>query len=245
MHNSKLVLTLIWAFTLAGAAQAGTVTGTVTYLDRMALPPGAVLDVQLLDVSRMDVAAIQLSQMRHAIDRVPFPFALGYDDALIEDRLVYAIQARILLGDQVLYRSTQGYPVLTGGVGDRVDITVDRMPATAPDTLLPGDWSVTEIGGRPLVTDRLPTIRFEGDGSFSADSTCNRYAGRADFADGALSFPGAMAGTRMACPDPWATLERELVAALGAVTGYVATENGTMALIDAAGMAVLRLIPKP
>jgi uncharacterized lipoprotein YbaY len=38
-------------------ATTATVTGTVTYLERIALPPDATVAVRLLDISRQDVAA--------------------------------------------------------------------------------------------------------------------------------------------------------------------------------------------
>lgn len=238
-------LALLWAVTVAAAAQADTVTGSVTWRDRMAVPQGAVLDVQLLDVSRMDVAAVPLSQMRHALDRMPFAFELAYDPALIDDRMTYAVQARVLVGDQVLYRSTTGYPVLTRGAGDRVEITVERMPqpAAAADNPLAGSWEVIDMHGRLMVGDKRPGIEFQADGSFAADSTCNRYVGTAEIGDGTVTFPEAMAGTRMACPDPYGTIERDFVAALALVRGYVVNEAGGVALTNEAGMAVLRLIP--
>ena len=247
MRKSRLspTVALIWALAFAATAQAGTVTGSVTYLDRMALAPGAVLDVQLLDVSRMDVAATRLSQMRLAIDRVPFPFALSYDDRLIDDRFTYAIDARILDGDRVTHRSTRAHPVLTRGAGNSVEIVLDRMPPAEPAQPLAGDWQVTGIGGRALGTEYRPTIRFEADGAFSADSTCNRISGTARIAGGAIAFPTAMAATRMACDEPRSALERDFTAALGAATGYAQTADGGFSLTDDAGQEVLHLAPIP
>lgn len=90
-----------------GAVSAGTISGSVTYLERMAVPQGAVLEVALVDVSRMDVPAETLSVMRYALDRVPFAFSLPYDDALIDERMSYNVQARILAEGRVVFRSTQ------------------------------------------------------------------------------------------------------------------------------------------
>jgi len=47
------------------AGPEGVITGTVTYLQRIALPPVAVIQVQLLDVSLQDVAAKVLASQRY------------------------------------------------------------------------------------------------------------------------------------------------------------------------------------
>lgn len=241
-----LIRTLILSLIFAGAAmaQAGTVKGSVTYLERIAVPPGAVLEVRLADVSRMDVAAAMLSLQRFALDRVPFAFALTYDDALIEPAMSYAVQAEILHGGDVLYRSTQVYPVLTRGAGDSVDIVVARVAAGVPDSpagLEGTRWRVSDIRGRALIADKRPSIRFLDGGEFGADSGCNQYVGTAAIESGAIRFPQAMAGTRMACPDPYGTLERDFIAALHEVAAYL-RDGDNLALLDQAGNPVLRLV---
>ncbi|MFV0512160.1 MAG: YbaY family lipoprotein [Jhaorihella sp.] len=240
-----LIRALIVVSMLAGAAmaRAGTVTGSVTYRERIAVPPGAVLEVRLADVSRMDVAANILSLQRFALDHVPFAFALGYDDALIEPALSYAVQAEILHGGDVLYRSTRSYPVLTRGAGDSVDIVVERATAGAqasPASLAGTRWQVFDIRGRALITDKRPSIRFLEGGEFGAHSGCNQYVGTAVIEGGAIRFPQAMAGTQMACPEPYGLLERDFIAALHEVAAYL-RDGDNLALLDQAGNPLLRL----
>src|SRR5690606_28033950 len=54
----------------------GVLTGTVTYLQRVALPPGSVIEVRLQDVSRADAAAevIASQTITTAGENVPIPF---------------------------------------------------------------------------------------------------------------------------------------------------------------------------
>jgi ABC-type transporter Mla MlaB component len=70
-----------------GIPQEARVTGTVTYLQRIALPPGAVLEVKLLDVSRADAAAVTIAQqlIEPAGRQVPIAFELRYDPSRIEE----------------------------------------------------------------------------------------------------------------------------------------------------------------
>jgi putative lipoprotein len=73
------------AVLLAGAAVAqpgpgeiAMIRGTAAYRERMALPPGAVLEVRLEDVSRADAPAELLASATIVTDRqVPIPFALA------------------------------------------------------------------------------------------------------------------------------------------------------------------------
>ena len=238
---AALAISAITAMT--GLAQAGTVSGTVTYLERIAVPPGAVLEVELHDVSRADAASVRLSGQRFALDRVPFPFALSYDDNLIDERMSYTVQARILSGDAVLYRSTTAYPVLTRGATGEVDIVVERMAAAPAASGFPvGKWQVGELGGRMLVAEKRPDLEFRDDGSFGGSTSCNRYRGTVEFTgDGGLSFPDNIAATLMACPPPYDKLERDFLKALGEVEGYV-LNGDNLALVNGAGVAVIRLM---
>lgn len=244
------ILAVLAVLTLAGGLQAAgpdaAITGQVSYRERIALPPDAVLEVTLLDVSRADAAAIALSTRRYAMTGVPFAFRLAYDPALIEDRRSYTIRARILSGDTVLFRTTRAHPVLTRGAGADLAITLQRAEtegdAAAPPPPPQGWWEAFEIAGRTLVTERRPQITFGVEpGTVALRGGCNRFAGKAELAPGKLAFADGMAGTLMACPPPYDRLEADFLTALKQVTGY-AMERDLMALTNAAGLPVMRLI---
>jgi putative lipoprotein len=113
------------------------VTGTVTYLVRSALPPTAVIEVVLQDVSKMDAPAVTISSQRIEASgrQVPFPYALKYDPAQIDEKNTYAVRATIKDGDLLLFTSTQVYPVITKGAPTRgVEITVEPVASSAPTT---------------------------------------------------------------------------------------------------------------
>ena len=74
MRALLLAAALLTAATAAGAAE---IRGTVTYRERMALPPDARLEVDLLDVSRADAAAERVTGATYAIThQVPIGFLL-------------------------------------------------------------------------------------------------------------------------------------------------------------------------
>ena len=100
-----------------GGGAGAAVSGTVAYRERIALPPTAVIKVQLVDVSRADAPAVVVGeQLIEAGGRqVPFAFKIPYDPARIDQRYTYAVQARIEDGGQLLFINDQHYAVITRG----------------------------------------------------------------------------------------------------------------------------------
>lgn len=223
---------------------AGTVSGTAGYRERIALPPGAVLDVQLLDVSRMDVAATVLSARRYAMTGVPQAFELAYDDALIDPAMSYSVSARILMGDQLLFVTDTHNAVLTRGAGDNVDLMLVRAAQGGEDPLENTSWRLSHLDGAPVEAEKMPEIAFAAGGGFGMRGACNSFRGSAEIAGDKLTLPANMAGTLMACPEPAETLDRALLAAISRVAGYV-IDGDSLMLNDADGAEVLRLTRLP
>jgi uncharacterized lipoprotein YbaY len=96
---------------------SGVLTGTVTYRQRMALPPGSVVEVQLQDVSKADaVAEVIASQtITTTGENVPIPFTLTYDPAQIDPRYTYALSVHVTVDGQLRWRNAERYVVLTRG----------------------------------------------------------------------------------------------------------------------------------
>ena len=95
-------------------APTAAVSGTVTSLEPIALPPNAVVEVKLVDVSRQDVAATVLGeQVITNPGQLPVPFEIAYDPASIDPRFTYAVQARITADGQLIFISDTFTPVIT------------------------------------------------------------------------------------------------------------------------------------
>jgi putative lipoprotein len=113
------------------------VTGTVSYRERIALPPGSLVIVSLEDTSRADARATTLGEARITIERnqVPIPFVIEVEAGRIEPRHRYAVRARILDPQGSLrWTSMQAYPVMTGGHPGSVDVLVEAIRTPAADT---------------------------------------------------------------------------------------------------------------
>lgn len=101
------------------------VTGTLIKRDRKALPPTVVAEIRLLDVSKADAPAEELAFQRiENPGQLPIAFELDYDPEAIEARHSYAVQAKLLMGEQLLYVTDTHYPVLTRGAGNEVELTL-------------------------------------------------------------------------------------------------------------------------
>jgi putative lipoprotein len=126
---------------LPAGAQSTAVTGTVTYLQRSALPPDAVVTVKLVDISKADAPAEVISEQTITAEgkQAPFPYSLPYDPAKIVESNSYAVQGRIESGGVLLFISTSVIPVITrGNPTENVEIIVQpvggtpEQPATLP-----------------------------------------------------------------------------------------------------------------
>ena len=79
------------------AEQPVTVTGSITYRERIALPPTAQVEITLADVSLADAPARTIAQQAFTADgrQVPFAFSLTVDQRPLDPRHSYAVSARI------------------------------------------------------------------------------------------------------------------------------------------------------
>ncbi len=96
--------------------QMGRLDGEVFYLQRMALPPSATLNVSLQDVSRADAPAVVLAQQSGPVQgQVPLPFTLRYPVDQLQPGHRYAISARIESEGRLLFINTEQHSVSLDG----------------------------------------------------------------------------------------------------------------------------------
>jgi len=94
---SAIAAPLLAACATTPAEQPVTVTGNITYRERIALPPTAQVEITLADVSLADAPARTLAQQAFTADgrQVPFAFSLTVDQRPLDPRHSYAVSARI------------------------------------------------------------------------------------------------------------------------------------------------------
>ncbi|MCG3729795.1 YbaY family lipoprotein [Vibrio cincinnatiensis] len=119
-----LVTSLVLGAVLAGCQYGShqntentlaSITGTVAYRERIALPEQAVVTISLQDVSLADAPAKVIATQRIETQgkQVPFNFELAYDASKIIDQNRYSVSARIEMDGQLLFITDMYYGVIT------------------------------------------------------------------------------------------------------------------------------------
>jgi putative lipoprotein len=112
------------------AGEAPTVRGEATFRERLAMPPGAQLEVVLQDISRADapspvVGSVTLSD----IGQPPYRFEIPYRPEQIIPSHRYGVRARLTRQGQLLFTTDRTYPVITGGNPTEVRLMLKRVGA--------------------------------------------------------------------------------------------------------------------
>jgi putative lipoprotein len=237
---------LILCLAAAGCASQSTqIMGSANYLERMALPPGAVFEATLEELSKADAKSDVIGTARIAQPgNPPFMFSIPYDASRIDEKHRYAVRARILVDGRLLFATDQHYPVLTGGQGRNVAVQLRRVAAPAQTSEAPLEntyWKLTDLGGGPVTAasqqQEAHFILHPADKRVSGSGGCNRFTGGYELQGDRLVFK-QMAGTMMACADGMETEK----AFLGALTKVMRarTRRQQLELLDASGAVLAR-----
>ena len=116
----------------------GHLRGAVTYRQRVALPPEAVVYVGLRDTTRADMPIVVLAGARIEADgrQVPIPFELTYDPEAISWGRTYEVSAEIAIGGMITWRTGEPTRVLAGTDEPAIELVVapvDPTPLTGEE----------------------------------------------------------------------------------------------------------------
>jgi len=193
---ARIALTVFLA-SIADHAMAQTIQGTATYRERMALPPAAVFEATIEDVSRADaLASVVASTHVASPGNPPIEFTIPYDQSKILPDHRHVVRARILLDGTLLFTSDVATPVITHGSPTSVSMTLRRVgvgqttPATPglPTASSPASnrpleatyWKAIELAGKPVPApnaNREANLVFQAGGRVSGFDGCNRLTG--------------------------------------------------------------------
>ena len=214
--------------TISSSAPEAKVTGTVTYLERIALPAGAGLGIKLLDISKQDAPAVTIGEqvITTSGEQVPFSFSIKYNPASIDPRFTYAVQANITVDGQLWFTTDTRYAVITQGNPSTVAIVLKRVAPSTPVSGLENTNWVLQSYGQPgnlksVLPDASITALFDSkNGQLGGSSGVNRYSGGYELKNGKLLLATPLASTMMAGPQPLMDQEQEYLTAIQAVESY-------------------------
>jgi putative lipoprotein len=226
----------------AMAAEEATIAGEVSYRERIALPPNAILTVRLTDMSLADAPqSVVAEQTVEPAGQVPVKFEISFDPAVIQPNVNYALQARITVGDRLWFTNDERHavdplkPEPVQLVLKMVRQNAEATPATLFDTV----WLAEDIEGRGVIDNAQSTFSVTADGKVSGRGGCNGYFAQATM-DGNSIKIGKAGATMMACPPALMDQERKFFAALEKAAAYRIDGDGKLFLMDADGVDVVR-----
>lgn len=100
------------------------------------------------------------------------------------------------------------------------------------------EWTVTEIAGTAVPDGVTVTMQRPEAGMLAGSSGCNRYTGPVKAENGKIHI-GALAGTRMMCPDSQMQAETAFHSTIGRATG-ARMAGGVLELTDDTGAVLLK-----
>ncbi|MCA0059670.1 YbaY family lipoprotein [Mesorhizobium sp. B261B1A] len=213
--------------------------GEVTYRERIALPPNAVLSVQLADVSLADAPAkIVGEQKLTPAGQVPISFAVKFDPSRIQRRMTYALQARITVGDRLLFISDERHQV--DPLTDAPQTIMLKMVTPSPEptaSVLDQLWLLDYVDG-VAITASQATFRVSEAGKADGNGPCNSYFATANL-DGQKIAISDIGSTYKACAPEVMAEEKALFEALAKAASYK-VDAGNLTIADGNGREILR-----
>ena len=226
----------------AFAAEEITISGEVSYRERIALPPNAVLTVRLSDVSLADAPETVVAEQKiEPAGQVPIKFELKINPAVIQSNVNYALQARITVDDRLMFINDERYSVdpLKPEPAHLVLRMVKQDAGAVTVPLFGTNWVAEDIGGNGVIDDAQSTFSIASDGKVTGRGACNGYFAQATI-DGNSIKIGKAGSTMMACAPALMDQERKFFAALEKAATYRIDGDGKLFLVDASGVDVVR-----
>ena len=150
-RKTAILLTAIIGMVAAGCGadvpllgSGSSVSGTVTYRERIELTAGAKLIVQIRDTTYADAdAELVAEQVVSDPGQVPISFEVDFEPEDIDSRNTYSVSARIEESDgRLAFIDDTAYDVITGGNPSRVDMVL--VLVEPPPEMVDGEFSTED-----------------------------------------------------------------------------------------------------
>jgi putative lipoprotein len=251
MRFYEAILAII-VLSIASPALAAKIdlSGQVTYRERIALPDGALLRIQLIDQTLPNTPPRVAVEAPIGPGQVPLSFDLKFDDALILPNHAYALIASISDQGGLLFRNAEPYAVAPLAPATPVVIVTDlvartELPVSASTAtqapvapaILDTLWTATLIAGAAPVPRSAISLTIGADMRAGGTGGCNAYFSQAELDGDKLAF-SSVAATRKACADTINQQEQAFFAALAATASWQVSGDD-LTLFGADGKALL------
>jgi putative lipoprotein len=230
------------------AAHPGQIEAVVHVQPPFPLPPGARLDVQLLEISAAGGTETLVGRGQlQPQGRPPYSISLRFlTGALVAGRR-YELRALLQQGGRLLFQMQRRQPLLLHQ-GRPLPVRLTLVPVA--DAPLRGlTWLRAPAAGTPPPPGaprqeqqfRLDPLISE----FSGSADCNRFLGRFQGGAGQQLRLEPQVGTMLACEPAVMADEQRFLADLLQVRSWRLDGQGRLELFDAAGALLLRMETRP
>lgn len=238
---------VIGMLVVPGAPRAAehVLRGEVLYRERIALPPNAVLSVQLADVSLADApAAVLGEQTVDPAGQVPIRFEIRFDPSVVRPGMGYALQARITVDDKLWFVTDTRHdvdPLTDEAQTVLVKKVGEQAQSDGGPTIYGKAWKVELLDGIESLPERRATFRIDEGGAIGGKGFCNGYFAHAKI-DGTAIEIGRAGATQMACAPELMAADAALFDAFGKAARLRA-DGESLAIADKDGRDILRFSP--
>lgn len=187
------------------------ITGSAFSRTRIYIPPDAVFEAALMDVSNENEPPVALARQRiDPAGQAPFDLNIPFESSQLKRNGKYVVQAQVSLYSQLLFYTPGAHPVLPDPAFYRTDVILEPYPQThatarAAIAFTQTHWRLVSLGEEPTTAVSEPDksaapafILFhpsrgglpEGvaQGDFSGSGGCNRFLGSYEIQGGRLSL---------------------------------------------------------
>lgn len=222
--------------------QQQTMTASVFYLQRIALPPGAQVSLILEDVSKMDIAAdVIAKQTITAVGGPPYQLNLSYNAADIKPQHRYALRAQITFDGQLLFTNTEQVDAFANQGLKATKILVSQVRHEVKNdgqvSLVDTQWQLSMLGSQAITADVTPPylVFTQDDNKVAGFAGCNRFSGRYDVFASNVNLTELLT-TKKLCFQQM-NLETQFLTVLSATDNYKVIDN-TLTLYSNVGIAL-------
>ncbi len=211
------------------------------YRERIALPPNAVLSVQLADVSLADAPAAIIGERKVApAGQVPIKFEISFDPQVIRpehDLCAAGAHHRRRQADVHHRYAPSGRPAERCAADDHAE-DGGAGATSRPALVLGQSWLVEYIDGIGVIAEPQATFRVSEAGKAGGSGPCNVYFATAKV-DGSTIAISEIGSTFKACAPEVMAEEKALFEALAKAASYH-VDAGKLTITDKDGKDILR-----
>ena len=221
-----------------------SLSGTVSYRERVDLPAGSLIEVQIRDVSRDDAPAEILAETSVVTqgESAPIPFIINYrSDGIQTDRL-YSVFARIFVGHELKWVTDSAISFIENGSPIKnVNLVLSMTGSSGEGMIKPIDlegktFRIVSFDGTEVPEGSQYTLEFR-EGTVYA-KICNSMFGGFILENGKIE--GTLASTLKFCTEPLGIMDAEdTVNNLFNVGASASFVDGTLTLSGDSGTVIL------